>query len=678
MLAVEQPTLGMMETDWAENRADCRRTSCRARSARSSTSSATRYKRDKFRTRIERGTEPGTVEIYISHRGVGAGADDDDRQPLAGGVRLGGDAAQSRARGRNADAADGAASARPSRPRDGGGAGRDGRAGPERARLEKDADGSYQLVVDDRFDRAWRRVGLALDRIGFTVVDRDRSQGRVLRPLCRSRHRRRQEGQGLPRQAHVLEDRRPSKPEQYRIMVAEATPRSVVTVQDPNGAPDKTRDRARRSSRCSRTSSSSGAARMRFASIGSGSEGNGLVVEAGGTRVLIDCGFGVRDTAARLARLGARARRRSTRSSSRTSTPTTSAACRRSRRATAFRSGSRSARWPRCRRALRRHAARLRLRQPRPVRDRRPRGRAVPGAARRARAGAVRRHRRRAAARRADRPRHVDAARRGEPVRLRRAGARMQPRSRHAGERRLSVSAEAAHRRAPRPPAQRGRGGAAGRARHLAGCSTSSPRTCRKQNNTPELARAALAAALGCRAGLDRHRRPGAKASPGARSRDRANRRTGMEKRDELYKGKAKTVYATDDPHHLVMHYRDDVSAFDGVKLAKLDAEGRDQQQDQRLRDGQARRGGRADAFRPRAERARVAGEGDEDDPGRVRRAQRLRGLDGQALRHRRRARGWPSRSSSSSSRATRCTIRCATTTTSACSAGRAPRRSRR
>ena len=43
---------------------------------------------------------------------------------------------------------------------------------------------------------------------------------------------------------------------------------------------------------------------MRFASIGSGSEGNGLLVEAGHTRILIDCGFGVRDTVARLARLG--------------------------------------------------------------------------------------------------------------------------------------------------------------------------------------------------------------------------------------------------------------------------------------------------------------------------------------------------------------------------------------
>lgn len=43
---------------------------------------------------------------------------------------------------------------------------------------------------------------------------------------------------------------------------------------------------------------------MRFASLGSGSEGNGLVVEASGSRLMIDCGFGVRDAARRLGRLG--------------------------------------------------------------------------------------------------------------------------------------------------------------------------------------------------------------------------------------------------------------------------------------------------------------------------------------------------------------------------------------
>jgi phosphoribosyl 1,2-cyclic phosphodiesterase len=43
---------------------------------------------------------------------------------------------------------------------------------------------------------------------------------------------------------------------------------------------------------------------VRFACLGSGSEGNGLLVEAGTTRLLIDCGFGVRDTVARLGRIG--------------------------------------------------------------------------------------------------------------------------------------------------------------------------------------------------------------------------------------------------------------------------------------------------------------------------------------------------------------------------------------
>jgi len=47
-----------------------------------------------------------------------------------------------------------------------------------------------------------------------------------------------------------------------------------------------------------------------------------------------------------------------------------------------------------------------------------------------------------------------------------------------------------------------------------------------------------------------------------------------MDKRTELYKGKAKTVYSTDDSHFLVMYYRDDVSAFDGAKVAKLERKG--------------------------------------------------------------------------------------------------------
>jgi len=47
-----------------------------------------------------------------------------------------------------------------------------------------------------------------------------------------------------------------------------------------------------------------GLLKVRFASLGSGSQGNALIVEAGGTRVLLDCGFGLADTTRRLARLG--------------------------------------------------------------------------------------------------------------------------------------------------------------------------------------------------------------------------------------------------------------------------------------------------------------------------------------------------------------------------------------
>lgn len=47
-----------------------------------------------------------------------------------------------------------------------------------------------------------------------------------------------------------------------------------------------------------------------------------------------------------------------------------------------------------------------------------------------------------------------------------------------------------------------------------------------------------------------------------------------MEKRTELYRGKAKTVYTTDDPSRLVLHFRNDTSAFDGEKIEQLERKG--------------------------------------------------------------------------------------------------------
>jgi outer membrane protein assembly factor BamC len=111
-------------------------------------------------------------------------------------------------------------------------------AGPERARLEKEASGSYQLVVDDGFDRAWRRVGLALDRVGFTVVDRDRSKGTYFVRYADPENDGAKKDKGFLDKLMFWKTDAPNV-EQYRITVAEATPRSLVTVQDPNGAPDK-------------------------------------------------------------------------------------------------------------------------------------------------------------------------------------------------------------------------------------------------------------------------------------------------------------------------------------------------------------------------------------------------------------------------------------------------------
>ena len=48
-----------------------------------------------------------------------------------------------------------------------------------------------------------------------------------------------------------------------------------------------------------------------------------------------------------------------------------------------------------------------------------------------------------------------------------------------------------------------------------------------------------------------------------------------MEKREELYSGKAKSVYKTDDPDLYVLQFRDDTSAFDGLRVEQLEDKGK-------------------------------------------------------------------------------------------------------
>lgn len=239
VLAVEQPALGIMETDWAESRVD-KPEGLLQRFANKYVSFATdTYKRDKFRTRIELGSEPGTVEIYISHRGseqmpmkIGQGGSPEDWNwmPSPPNPQLEAEFLEKLmvALGTPAPAATQAIAA-------------DGKA-PDRARIDKSSDG-VKLIVDDTFDRAWRRVGLALDRTGFTVVDRDRSKGLYfVRYANPDLEKKKPEGWLADTLAKMQfwKTAPVDKPEQYRVVVTQVDPRSVITVQDPSGVIDRT------------------------------------------------------------------------------------------------------------------------------------------------------------------------------------------------------------------------------------------------------------------------------------------------------------------------------------------------------------------------------------------------------------------------------------------------------
>lgn len=169
IINLEAKETGVMETDWAENRAKIPQDFIRSTIGKVLDGLYSTAERDKFRTRVERSADGGT-EIYISHRGmyeVLEGGDGGQRtiwQPRPSDPELEAEmlrrlmtrfgVQESRAKTLLAEM-----------------------SATERARIERGPDGAQQLVLDEGFDRAWRRVGLALDRVGFAVEDRDRSQG---------------------------------------------------------------------------------------------------------------------------------------------------------------------------------------------------------------------------------------------------------------------------------------------------------------------------------------------------------------------------------------------------------------------------------------------------------------------------------------------------------------------
>jgi outer membrane protein assembly factor BamC len=168
---VETPETGVMETDWAENRAQFSDGILRDGLSKLLGSISSTSERDKFRTRLERGGSGVTTEIYISHRGMVEVFENST-----------GESKRTVWQPRPADPDLEAEMLRRLMVRVGV---QEERAKAElqrgvsqpRARLTRGKDGAGKLAVDDQFDRAWRRVGLALDRVGFTVEDRDRSKG---------------------------------------------------------------------------------------------------------------------------------------------------------------------------------------------------------------------------------------------------------------------------------------------------------------------------------------------------------------------------------------------------------------------------------------------------------------------------------------------------------------------
>jgi outer membrane protein assembly factor BamC len=172
---IEMPDAGVMETDWAENRAKIPQDGLRNLLGKVIDGLYSTAERDKFRTRLEAAADGKGTEIYISHRGM---------YEVFEGTQMGGDKGEGRTvwQPRPADPELEAEMLRRLMVRFGVEEARAqtllaDKAAPPKASLTRAADGAPGLKMSDAFDRAWRRVGLALDRIGFTVEDRDRAKG---------------------------------------------------------------------------------------------------------------------------------------------------------------------------------------------------------------------------------------------------------------------------------------------------------------------------------------------------------------------------------------------------------------------------------------------------------------------------------------------------------------------
>ncbi|MBL8310829.1 MAG: outer membrane protein assembly factor BamC [Burkholderiales bacterium] len=236
-LVTDDARVGLMETDWAENRARILDDPIRRVIGKVFDNVYSSGTRDKYRTRVERGAA-GTTEIFISHRGmeeksVGTQASPQFRwEPRKSEPEyeaeilyrlmtyLGAPKAEA-AQLAQAAVAPASAAAR-----------------VDQATIVKTGSQSM-LSINDGFDRAWRRVGLALDRVGFTVVDRDRTAGTYFVRYADPEQIAKNEPGILDKLKFWQSDNK-DVAEQYRITVKENAGKTEMRVLDKSGQPDTT------------------------------------------------------------------------------------------------------------------------------------------------------------------------------------------------------------------------------------------------------------------------------------------------------------------------------------------------------------------------------------------------------------------------------------------------------
>ncbi len=243
------PAAGVMETTWSENRAKLPQDIIRATLGKVLDSAYSTGEQDKFRARIER-TADGTSEIFVSHRGVievytSTAQDRTAWQPRPNDAELEAEILQRLlVRYDTTTAKPAVATTAAGTPATGAaatGAAAGATAMPAKARLIKGADGRTERVeVDEAFDRAWRQIGLALDRGGFTVEDRDRVKGlyfvRYLDPEYEAKAR---DQQGFLTKLFGRD--KPIPAPQYRVQVEQqGASRTAVLVFDKDGKPERT------------------------------------------------------------------------------------------------------------------------------------------------------------------------------------------------------------------------------------------------------------------------------------------------------------------------------------------------------------------------------------------------------------------------------------------------------